>query len=94
MAQHVDGPLLVGGSFARALGRSHPGLARFKVRAAKPDRRLAITADGGDIRVHWDGGGQLLEATALPGPWRKVPQANSPYSPAAEPGARFYHWAE
>jgi hypothetical protein len=89
-----DGAVLVGGSFWSAFGEMRFGLARITAGKAAWERGVAVTASGGELRVHWDGPGRLLEAAEITGPWRPVPQDESPYAPPTEHGAGFYRWVD
>lgn len=90
IALQPDGAVLIGGTFVRAFGRTRLGLARVTAGKAVPARGLAITARGDDVRVHWDGGGRLLQANDISGPWREILPASSPHVPPRQPGAGFY----
>jgi hypothetical protein len=57
---------------------------------APTDTTLAIQADGTQLTISWEGGGSLLSATSINGPWTAVDGAASPYAANADDAAQFY----
>ena len=51
---------------------------------------IAVSADGNSLTLSWEGGGSLLSAASILGPWNVVSGASSPYSTTAEKSAQFY----
>jgi hypothetical protein len=54
--------------------------------------RMTIKGDG--IRAKLTFAGKLQSANAIPGPWKKVTGATSPYTVPVSEGARFFRAVE
>jgi hypothetical protein len=51
---------------------------------------LAIAGSGNEITITWEGGGSLLSAPALSGPWTVVENASSPFTTATSESSQYY----
>jgi hypothetical protein len=77
---------------------SNPGvtyLAAFQVTSSHlapvdPPAFESIKLGTGGVTVTWTGGGTLLSAPSLAGPWAPVANASSPYTAPASGDARFF----
>ncbi len=54
------------------------------------DVALAPQWAGGHLQFSWPGGGKLMQADRLDGPWTKVNSATSPYSVTATESQKFF----
>lgn len=82
--------LVVGGTFTRFAGETRLGLARIKVEPPAPVYRVVIVREAGEVTIHWEGGGRLLEADCATGPWHEVVGATSPYQTLVTGELHFY----
>jgi hypothetical protein len=51
---------------------------------------LNISGSGNEITITWEGGGNLLSAPSVAGPWTAVAGASSPFTTAASESSQFY----
>ena len=51
---------------------------------------LTIAGSGNEITITWEGGGSLLSAPAISGPWTVVENASSPFTTATSESSQYY----
>lgn len=51
---------------------------------------LAISGSGNEITITWEGGGNLLSAPEISGPWTVVENASSPFTTTSSESSQYY----